>query len=197
MSNRTSFADQDVHLLGWSTQDLASFYRAASLLSSEGLCVETDYGLTDEGEPWLVPCDLESDIAEQVSVSRSSSFATQSVRPSGWSTQELALFYRAARSLSFEELCVETDHGLTDEGEPWLVFCDAESGDIIGHFARMNEEYFACIPFTRYALRGWELPDLLRRFLRRRGVAWSAVSGPIRRNVDKLAVFGIAILQCA
>jgi len=176
---------------------LASFYRAASLLSSEGLCIETDYGLTDEGEPWLVPCDLESGMAEQMSVSSSSSLAAQSVRPSDWSTQELALFYRAARSLSSEERCVETDHGLTDEGEPWLVFCDAESGDVLGHFARMNEEYFASIPFTRYALRGWELPDLLSRFLRRRGVAWSTVSCPIIRNVDKLAVFGFAILQCA
>lgn len=196
MSNRTSFTDQDVHLLGWSTQDLASFYRAASLLSSEGLCVETDYGLTDEGEPWLVPCDLESSIAQQVSVSTRPSFAAQSVCPSGWSTQELTLFYRAAGSLSSEELCVETDQGLTDEGEPWLVFCDAESGDIIGHFARMNEEYFACVPFRRCALRSSELAGLLTRFLWQRGIAWSTATHRIIRNVDKLAVFGFAIMQC-
>jgi hypothetical protein len=124
-------------------------------------------------------------------------FAGQSVHSLGWSTHELALFCRAATLLSSENVCIETDYGLTDEGEPWLVFCDTESGDILGHFARMNEEYVACVPFRRGALRSWDLSDLLSHFLGQRGIAWSAVTHPILRNIDKLAVFGLAVLQCA
>ena len=197
MSSGTNFTDQGVHPLGWSTQELASFYNAASLLSSERLFIEIDYGLTDEGEPWLILCDPQSGLEEKVWASGGACFADQRVRPSGWSTQELALFYRAARLLSSEELLIETDHGLTDEGEPWFVLCDADSSDILGHFARVRDEYIACIPFCRCALRGWELPDLLSRFLRRRGIAWSTLACPIVRSVEKLAIFGLAILQCA
>ena len=125
------------------------------------------------------------------------SFADQSVRPQGWSDHELALFYRAAELLSSESIGVETDYGLTDEGEPWLVFCDTESGDVFGHFARVNEEYVACVPFRGHALTGWKLRDLLGRFLRRRGVIWLTVARPIVRNFDRLALYGLAILQCA
>jgi len=125
------------------------------------------------------------------------SFTDQGVHPQGWSTHELALFCRAATLLSSESLCVETDYGLTDEGEPWLVFCNAESGDILGHFARINDEYIACVPFRRCALRGWELSGLLGRFLRQRGIAWSAAARPIICSVDKLAALGFVVLQCA
>jgi hypothetical protein len=124
------------------------------------------------------------------------SFADQSVHARGWSTHEMALFSRAAGLLTSESVCVETDYGLTDEGEPWLIFCDAESGDVLGHFARINEEYVACVPFRRCAVRSLELSDLLSRFLEQRGITWT-VTYPIIRNLDKLAVFGFAILQCA
>jgi hypothetical protein len=129
-------------------------------------------------------------------VSDSTSFADQNY-PAGWSPHELALFYRAARLLSSQSIHVETDYGLSDEGEPWLVLCDAESGDVFGHFARMHEEYIACVPFRRCALTGWELSELLGRFLRRRGITWSTVTRPIVRNVDRLAAIAFAILQCA
>ena len=74
--------------------------------------------------------------------------------------------------LSLEGCRIETDYGLTDEGEPWLVFCNAESADVCGHFARMREGYVACIPFRDDGLRGGELRDVLGRFLWRRGIAW-------------------------
>jgi len=120
------------------------------------------------------------------------------VRSSGWSTEELELFGHAAKLLSYEGYSVETDYGLTDEGEPWLVLCDGDSGDIFGHFARLDEGYIACVPFDESAMTGWELGDLLRRFLRRHGIGWSTVTRPIIGNADRLAVFGLAILQqCA
>jgi hypothetical protein len=121
--------------------------------------------------------------------------AEPNVRPLGWSGHELALFSRAEKLLSSGGIQIETDHGLTDEGEPWLVFCDAESGDICGHFARMREGYVACIPFREPGLRGAELRDVLGRFLRRRGIAWSAIARPLVRQADRLAAFGFALLQ--
>src|SRR5262249_54571184 len=131
------------------------------------------------------------------SVRASISYAYPNGRHIGWSARELALFSRAARLLSSGGLRVETDYGLTDEGEPWLVFCHAETGDVFGHFARMQEGYVACVPFRGYGLRGWELPDLLSRFLRRRGIMPSAITRPLVRNLDRLAAFGLAIMQLA
>ena len=98
-----------------------------------------------------------SDCPGGISVSLSTSSVELNVRPTGWSTHELALFSRAAKLLSSGGLRIETDYGLTDEGEPWLVFCNADSGDVCGHFAKMRKEYVACIPFREHGLKGWEL----------------------------------------
>jgi hypothetical protein len=93
---------------------------------------------------------------------------SQGVHRLGWSKPELAHFQRAARLLLAEGLSVMTDHGLTDEGEPWFVLCDAESGEIVVHFARIHGSYVACVPFRGGALTGSLLPEVIDRFLRRR-----------------------------
>jgi hypothetical protein len=142
----------------------------------------------------------EFQFSRRVSVSASTtytSYAYPNGRPIGWSTHELALFSRAARLLASGGLRIETDYGLTDEGEPWLVFCNAESGDVFGHFARVHEGYVACVPFRGHGLRGWELPDLLSRFLRRQGIIPVAITRPVIRSFNRLAAFGLAILQLA
>src|SRR5262252_9818472 len=130
---------------------------------------------------------------EEVPMSNRARFADTS----GWSLQELALFDCAARLLSSEDICIETDFGLTDEGEPWLVLCDADSGDVFGHFARLDDGYIACIPFHDGTLTGGDLRDLLSRFLRRHGITWSTVGRPIVRNADRLAALGLVVLHCA
>ena len=38
----------------WSNQDLADFYRAATILKQAGLNTDVDSGFTDEGDPWFV-----------------------------------------------------------------------------------------------------------------------------------------------
>jgi hypothetical protein len=127
--------------------------------------------------------------------------STGSVEPNvpltGWSARELALFSRAARLLSSGGLHIETDYGLTDEGEPWLVFCHVESGDVCGHFAKVHEKYVACIPFRGNGLRGWQLHDVLSRFLRRRGISWSTVTRPLVRHANRLTALCVALLQIA
>lgn len=130
-------------------------------------------------------------------MSAGTSCAELNVRPTGWSAHELALFSRAAKLLSSGSLRIETDYGLTDEGEPWLVFCNTESGDICGHFAKMRQGYVACIPFREHGLMGWELRDVLSRFLRRRGIAWSTITRPLVRHADRLTALGFVLLQIA
>jgi hypothetical protein len=71
-------------------------------------------------------------------------------------------------------LAVEIDGGVTDEGEPWLVFCDLYSGEVVAHFARINGKYVACAWFLSGSLTGRVFPELITRFIaccpRRRAV---------------------------
>lgn len=88
------------------------------------------------------------------------------VRVQGWTADEFELLHNSARFLLSVGVNVETAWGLTDEGEPWYLFCDAESGDILGHFARLNDEYIACVPFCDAGQSDRELSHLMRRFFK-------------------------------
>jgi hypothetical protein len=92
------------------------------------------------------------------------------VRPhqGDWSKDELAYLHHAARLLSANGLCVESECGLTDECDPWFVYCDAESGDVLVHFARVDGSYVACSPFDDGALTGPVLSDVIDEFLQTR-----------------------------
>jgi len=85
----------------------------------------------------------------------------------GWSKRELAYLHRAAEFLQTNGACIETDRGLTDEGEPWFIFCNETSGEIMVHFARIDGRYVACVPFRDDALTGHVLPDVVDQFLGR------------------------------
>jgi hypothetical protein len=62
-------------------------------------------------------------------------------------------------------LSVETGSGMTDESEPWFVFCDADSGEVLVHFARISGKYIVCSPSLNNSLAGHSLPDLIHTFL--------------------------------
>jgi hypothetical protein len=86
----------------------------------------------------------------------------------GWSDYELGHLHRAARLMWSGGLPIGTDCGVTDEGDPWFVFCDVESGDVIAHFARIGTKYVACVPFRNGAMTGHVFPDLIEQFLQQR-----------------------------
>jgi hypothetical protein len=90
----------------------------------------------------------------------------------GWSNTELALLHRAVSLLGRAGLSTETDGGVTDEGEPWFVICDAKcdakSDEVVAHFARLGGTYVVCAPILNGALTGCNLADLVKRFLQRR-----------------------------
>ena len=43
-----------------------------------------------------------------------------------WSLLELSILEQARKTLEYRGGHVETECGITDEGDPWLVFCDAQ-----------------------------------------------------------------------
>lgn len=55
-----------------------------------------------------------------------------------WSQQDLADFYRAHRLLSETGAAIGLDRGLSDIGEPWLIFYDTNSFDVFMHIARID-----------------------------------------------------------
>jgi hypothetical protein len=84
-----------------------------------------------------------------------------------WAKSDLAQLHRAADVLRHFGCHLETDGGMTDEGEPWFAFCDAASDDVVAHFARISGTYIVSAPFLKGSLRALALPDLIERFLDR------------------------------
>src|ERR1035437_9448727 len=74
------------------------------------------------------------------------SFIRRAAVPRDWSTQELAEFYRVEAILLQAGLQMASGRGLTDEGEPWFVFCRAEDDEVIIHFARIDGQYVISAP---------------------------------------------------
>ena len=98
-------------------------------------------------------------------MSRNSSRARWCGAPStDWSLLELSIFEQAKRALKLQGVHVEVDCGMTDEGDPWLVFCDADSSKLLCHLARLGAKYIACVPFNDVGSTGTALTDVLDEF---------------------------------
>ncbi|GMG81875.1 hypothetical protein LNKW23_10880 [Paralimibaculum aggregatum] len=59
----------------------------------------------------------------------------------GWTNEERAQFARIERILEDAGFAVDVEHGLSDEGEPWCVFCSAITGDVIIHVACIDGRF--------------------------------------------------------
>lgn len=59
----------------------------------------------------------------------------------GWSQDELASLYRAHNFLQQSGMPVGFEQGSSDIGEPWCVFYDLRSEDVVAHFARLSGRY--------------------------------------------------------
>jgi hypothetical protein len=79
----------------------------------------------------------------------------------GWTQQELAEFYRVEASLVRANIPIETDRGRSDEGDPWFVFCNANTGEIIVHFARFDGTYVVAGPALDGCARGRDFRALI------------------------------------
>jgi hypothetical protein len=101
-----------------------------------------------------------------------------------WSNQELADLYRVKRLLDTAGVPNELDRGLTDEGDPWLVFVGPD-GEVFIHLCRLDALYVLDSPNIQAPLRGADFNALIEAFtnraLPRTGTA--AADGPGARVV--------------
>lgn len=97
---------------------------------------------------------------------RNTSRATNCGESFEWSLFELCLFDQVRGSLRQQGLDLDAEFGITDEHEPWFVFCDPD-GQVVCHFARLGDSYVACVPFEDKGTKGTSLSDVLRDFLHR------------------------------
>ena len=58
-----------------------------------------------------------------------------------WTQEELAQFYRVEAALIRSGLLIDVDRGISDEGDPWFIFCRQDNGEVIAHFARIRDQY--------------------------------------------------------
>ena len=81
-------------------------------------------------------------------------FAIRHARPSDWSNQELAEFFRARDVLARLGLAVDIERGLSDEGEPWVAFCLPDGINVLLHCARFQGAYVITAPAFGRSVRG-------------------------------------------
>jgi hypothetical protein len=93
------------------------------------------------------------------------SFFRSAPRSRDWNNQELAEFYRVEASMIRSGLSVVTDRGLSDEGDPWFVFCNAETEDVIVHFARIDDLYVVASPAFNNCVRGRQFRPLIENLI--------------------------------
>jgi hypothetical protein len=82
-----------------------------------------------------------------------------------WSTQEIAEFYRVEAALVQAGMSIVVDRGISDEGDPWFVFCRAHDGEVIVHFARVEGKYLIVAESVGRALQGADFRRLLAEFV--------------------------------
>lgn len=80
-----------------------------------------------------------------------------------WTNQELADLYRVEALLIQANICIETTRGLSDEGDPWFVFCHAD-GEVFVHLARIDGAYVLDGPGLDSVLWGDSFTVLIDRF---------------------------------
>jgi hypothetical protein len=80
--------------------------------------------------------------------------------PPVWTEQEMDEFCRIEMILQHAEL----EFGASDEGDPWCALCDAITGAVLAHFARIDGTYVGDWAGLRRARRTDQLREALEQF---------------------------------
>jgi hypothetical protein len=80
-----------------------------------------------------------------------------------WSNQELANIYRVKKLLDAAGVPNTLERGVTDEGDPWCIFCTF-SGDVFIHLCRVDGRYTLDSPNLRKPIGGLDFSDLIAEF---------------------------------
>ena len=84
--------------------------------------------------------------------------------PQDWSQQEIADFYRAHRLLVENGAGIGIDRGVTDIGEPWIVFYDLASQDVFMHVARIDNSCLLICESLSIKLKASTISNLIIDF---------------------------------
>ena len=82
----------------------------------------------------------------------------------GWTNAERAQFARIERLLADTGLAVDVEHGESDEGEPWCVFCARASGDVMIHAACIDGRFMIDSPMLPRPIEGRSFERCAERF---------------------------------
>ena len=82
----------------------------------------------------------------------------------GWTNAERAHFARIERLLADTGLAVDVEHGQTDEGDPWCVFCARASGDVVIHAACIDGRFMIDSPMLPRPIEGRSFERCAERF---------------------------------
>jgi hypothetical protein len=82
-----------------------------------------------------------------------------------WTQSEIAEFYRVESALTQAGMALDTERGVTDEGDPWFAFCRQDTGEVFVHFARIDGEYFIDGTGFQGVARGHDFGALVRRLI--------------------------------
>ncbi|MEZ5774301.1 MAG: hypothetical protein R3D33_06270 [Hyphomicrobiaceae bacterium] len=93
------------------------------------------------------------------------SLASFRVSDGDWTNAEIAEFHRALALLHQAGLPIDTDRGLTDEGDPWFVYCHGETGEVIAHLARLDGRYVLATSALDHPVTGRRIRDVVDGFL--------------------------------
>jgi len=97
-----------------------------------------------------------------------------------WSNSERAEIHGVLRFLIEAGQPAELDEGVSDEGDPWCAFCDAETGDVKIHVARIDSVYVVHAAMLREPITGRSIRQCAERFFdaASRGAAAVRTGGP-------------------
>lgn len=109
--------------------------------------------------------------------------ATRPPSKKGWSNQDLGELYRVEGALLQAGLRIETESGVSDEGDPWFAFCHGDNGELIIHFARIDGYYVVVAPALPKPLRGADLSSIVRQFIAENPVSLPVLEASQRGNV--------------
>lgn len=118
----------------------------------------------------------------------------ESLATRDWSNQERANLYRVKRLLEQAGIHCETDGGISDEGDPWFVYCRFD-GEVFIHICRIGDVYLLDSPNIHAPLYGNSFNDLVNSFS---GAALSENKGAnaeTQRRVVKLQRDGKVFLH--
>jgi hypothetical protein len=85
-------------------------------------------------------------------------------RGSDWTLEEIAELYRIEHALLQARISLQTDRGVTDEGDPWFVFCRSD-GEVLVHITRSDGQYYLYSSGLSSPLTGRLFTELSKSFV--------------------------------